>query len=601
MGNPQAKLIVQEMLEKEAFGGKLLQKGIQAAGKYIPKIMGRAARPAGKGILEGLPAQSATGLRAVPGMAKALPGQVASAAKALPGQAGQALNYAKANPLEAAAVAGIGGLNAAVVGSVINDSYRARANPAISGTPAAPAAPAAQNKPMPQGIAGPNNDELMAIMAGLPTTGGTGYPLPAAQNKFMQTGMLGPNYDAQGRNKWDRAGLPTPGRVGTLLPARVRPRGVGTTLPARVRPGGVGTPLSAPSQLGKEAAYADYVKQGGLFGGANARHGLPDWYGAEGWTSNADGEDVYGVHHSLNLSDNAKQLKSALEKIKGLRVSEEGDELRFSHEGSLTDEMQAEIDGAINKQAGFYSELLSGLNPLNMIGGNAIGSLAALATPTRSLEDQAELDTGGTKEVLKDLLIPGLGPYRSMKRLGTSIRGPELKEMKAKRKAKDGDGDGKVNDGTPEEKEAAFRALVLEKIAKRGLWDNVHAKRKRGEKPAKKGDKDYPDEKSWKKTTKEAAIKSLVLEKIAKSPAWQRKAGKNSEGGLNAKGRASYNKSTGGNLKAPVTSKNPKGKAKGRKASFCARMSGMKKKNTSKATASDPNSRINKSLRKWNC
>ena len=27
---------------------------------------------------------------------------------------------------------------------------------------------------------------------------------------------------------------------------------------------------------------------------------------------------------------------------------------------------------------------------------------------------------------------------------------------------------------------------------KKGLWDNIHAKRKRGEKPAKKGDKDYP-------------------------------------------------------------------------------------------------------------
>ena len=40
------------------------------------------------------------------------------------------------------------------------------------------------------------------------------------------------------------------------------------------------------------------------------------------------------------------------------------------------------------------------------------------------------------------------------------------------------------------------------KAGKRGLWDNIHAKRKRGEKPAKKGDKDYPDEKSWKKTTK---------------------------------------------------------------------------------------------------
>ena len=40
---------------------------------------------------------------------------------------------------------------------------------------------------------------------------------------------------------------------------------------------------------------------------------------------------------------------------------------------------------------------------------------------------------------------------------------------------------------------------------KRGLWDNIHAKRKRGEKPAKPGDKDYPDAKSWKKTTKEGS------------------------------------------------------------------------------------------------
>ena len=38
---------------------------------------------------------------------------------------------------------------------------------------------------------------------------------------------------------------------------------------------------------------------------------------------------------------------------------------------------------------------------------------------------------------------------------------------------------------------------------------------------------------------------------MAKTPAWQRKEGKNPSGGLNAKGRASYNKSTGGNLKAP--------------------------------------------------
>ena len=36
-----------------------------------------------------------------------------------------------------------------------------------------------------------------------------------------------------------------------------------------------------------------------------------------------------------------------------------------------------------------------------------------------------------------------------------------------------------------------------------------------------------------------------------KTPAWQRKEGKNPSGGLNAKGRASYNRATGGNLKAP--------------------------------------------------
>lgn len=52
--------------------------------------------------------------------------------------------------------------------------------------------------------------------------------------------------------------------------------------------------------------------------------------------------------------------------------------------------------------------------------------------------------------------------------------------------------------------------------------------------------------------------------------AWQRKEGKNKEGGLNAKGRASYNKETGGNLKAPVKSgTNP------RRVSFAARFAGM--------------------------
>ena len=88
---------------------------------------------------------------------------------------------------------------------------------------------------------------------------------------------------------------------------------------------------------------------------------------------------------------------------------------------------------------------------------------------------------------------------------------------------------------------------------------------------------------------------------MAKSPAWTRKAGQSKSGGLNAKGRASYNRATGGNLKAPVTQKNPKGKAKARRKSFCARMCGMKKRLTSAKTANDPNSRVNKALRKWNC
>ncbi len=90
---------------------------------------------------------------------------------------------------------------------------------------------------------------------------------------------------------------------------------------------------------------------------------------------------------------------------------------------------------------------------------------------------------------------------------------------------------------------------------------------------------------------------------MGSSPAWQRKEGKNPEGGLNQAGRRSYNRATGGNLKAPVSreeaSRSPKSAS--RRRSFCARMEGMKRKNTSSKTASDPDSRINKSLRKWDC
>jgi hypothetical protein len=99
----------------------------------------------------------------------------------------------------------------------------------------------------------------------------------------------------------------------------------------------------------------------------------------------------------------------------------------------------------------------------------------------------------------------------------------------------------------------------------------------------------------------------LDVEQIdEKSAAWQRKEGKNPSGGLNAKGVASYRRENpGSKLKTAVTTKpsklKPGSKAANRRKSFCARMGGMKKRLTSAKTARDPNSRINKSLRKWNC
>lgn len=91
--------------------------------------------------------------------------------------------------------------------------------------------------------------------------------------------------------------------------------------------------------------------------------------------------------------------------------------------------------------------------------------------------------------------------------------------------------------------------------------------------------------------------------KMAKTPAWTRKAGKSKSGGLNKKGVASYRKANpGSKLKMAVTGKVKKGSADAkRRKSFCARMKGMKKRLTSAKTARDPNSRINKSLRKWRC
>ena len=67
------------------------------------------------------------------------------------------------------------------------------------------------------------------------------------------------------------------------------------------------------------------------------------------------------------------------------------------------------------------------------------------------------------------------------------------------RKDKDLDNDGDTDSSDKylhKKRKAISKAMkkeeTVEEGKKKGLWDNIHAKRKRGEKPAKKGDKDYP-------------------------------------------------------------------------------------------------------------
>ena len=191
-----------------------------------------------------------------------------------------------------------------------------------------------------------------------------------------------------------------------------------------------------------------------------------------------------------------------------------------------------------------------------------------------------------------------------------------------------------------EEKSMAY----MDKGKKRGLWDNVHAKKKRGEKAAKPGDKDYPDKKNWDKLTnksyecgcnvcttvhgilekkeknewegmnicegcyvelptshegmcKECSL-SKILEKKDDKPFHGYNPNKHSrKGGLNAKGRAKAKREEGANLKPPVTEKNPTGKRKARKKSFCARMGGVKGP-TSKEGKKTPKGAA---LDRWNC
>jgi len=125
-----------------------------------------------------------------------------------------------------------------------------------------------------------------------------------------------------------------------------------------------------------------------------------------------------------------------------------------------------------------------------------------------------------------------------------------------------------------------------------------------GDTPSPHKEKDIKKkENKKKKTAVQGATDVPNFPQDQVSEDWQRKSGKSDSGGLNEKGRKSYERQNpGSDLKAPVTGKVKKGgKAAKRRKSFCARMRGMKKRLTSAKTARDPDSRINKSLRKWKC
>jgi hypothetical protein len=133
---------------------------------------------------------------------------------------------------------------------------------------------------------------------------------------------------------------------------------------------------------------------------------------------------------------------------------------------------------------------------------------------------------------------------------------------------------------------------------KKGLWYNINKRKKLGiSRPKSKSTISLEAYKNMERGFKAAE---------GGTPAWQRKEGKNPEGGLNKKGIASYRREhPGSKLSLAVTTKpsklKPGSKSANRRKSFCSRMKGMKAKLTSAKTARDPDSRINKSLRKWNC
>jgi hypothetical protein len=103
---------------------------------------------------------------------------------------------------------------------------------------------------------------------------------------------------------------------------------------------------------------------------------------------------------------------------------------------------------------------------------------------------------------------------------------------------------------------------------------------------------------------KKGEFKGSTLKNGGKTAAWTRSEGKDPKGGLNRKGVASYRRENpGSKLKMAVTTPpsklDPESKPAKRRKSFCARSAGQMAKFPK--AAKDPNSRLRKARKKWNC
>jgi len=118
----------------------------------------------------------------------------------------------------------------------------------------------------------------------------------------------------------------------------------------------------------------------------------------------------------------------------------------------------------------------------------------------------------------------------------------------------------------------------------------------------KKDMRDLPTKVNLLKTKLRSAGVRNPIVMVGVKEDWQSVNRKDKTDGLSQKAVNAYrSENPGSKLQTAVTEKKPTGKRADRRQSFCRRMSGMKKKLTSAETARDPDSNINKALRRWNC